>query len=342
MIDNLPDSSEVMPILVSSEQPTFVKTSKVEEVIKWALTYLNTGFPVHFRGPAGTGKTTLAMYIAGQIGRPVILIHGDEELTSSTLVGSETGFRHKKLVDNFIQSVLKSEEQITRDWIDNRLTVACRYGFTLVYDEFTRARPEANNVLLSILEEKILDLPAGRGENSHLGVHPEFRAIFTSNPADYAGVHAAQDALLDRMITINLGHYDEETETAITIKKSDISAQDAKKIVAIVRDLRETYNHNSIPTVRASIKIAKVLKTLNARASATDENFKKVCLDILSLETASPVPYGNRANHAAYDNKASKNFGENLPAGKAGKNGVKEKILSLIQKHTMGGRTYGI
>lgn len=332
MTNNLPDGLEVMPILVSKEQPTFVKTPKVEEIIKWALTYLNTGFPIHFRGPAGTGKTTLAMYIAGQLGRPVILIHGDEELTSSTLVGSETGFRRKKLVDNFIHSVLKSEELLTKDWIDNRLTVACRYGFTLIYDEFTRARPEANNVLLSILEEKILDLPAGRGENSHLGVHPEFRAIFTSNPADYAGVHAAQDALLDRMITINVGHYDEETETAITIKRSDISSQDAKKIVAIVRDLRKTYNNNSISTVRASIKIAKVLKTLNAKACVADENFKKACLDILSLETASFPAYGDRA---------SKNPGENPPIGETGKKDVEEKVLSLILKHT-GGKTYGI
>jgi len=308
MPNNLPDSLEVMPILVAADQPTFVKTPKVEEIVKWALTYLNTGFPIHFRGPTGTGKTTLAMYVAGRIGQPVILIHGDEELSSSSLVGSEIGFRRKKMVDNFIHSVLKSEEQLTKDWIDNRLSVACKHGFTLIYDEFTRARPEANNVLLSILEEKILDLPAGRGEESHLRVHPEFRAIFTSNPADYAGVHAAQDALLDRMITMNLDHYDPETETAITTKKSDISKEDARKIVSIVRGLRKTLGDNSIPTVRASIKIAKVLKNLNAKAAATDENFKKVCLDILSLETATQNP------------------------GREEKD-VKGKILSLIEKH---------
>ncbi|MBU3895850.1 hypothetical protein KKG36_00815, partial [Patescibacteria group bacterium] len=112
---------------------------------------------------------------------------------------------------------------------------------------------------------------------------------------------------------------------------SDISAQDAKKIVAIVRDLRETYNHNSIPTVRASIKIAKVLKALNARASAADENFKKACLDILSLETA---------NHG--EGSPAVRLSSPSKSREAGKKGVEETILSLIQKHTIGGRTYGI
>ena len=71
---------------------------------------------------------------------------------------------------------------MTQQWVDNRLTTACQFGLTLIYDEFTRSRPEANNVLLSILEERILVLPNARGRESYLKVHPDFRAIFTSNP----------------------------------------------------------------------------------------------------------------------------------------------------------------
>jgi len=37
-------------------------------------------------------------------------------------------------------------------WVDNRLTTACANGNTLIYDEFNRSRPEANNALLSVLE----------------------------------------------------------------------------------------------------------------------------------------------------------------------------------------------
>ncbi|ODS34292.1 MAG: gas vesicle protein [Candidatus Scalindua rubra] len=214
--------SEVQPITIAKEQPNFVRTPHIKEIIDRALLYINVGFPIHFSSPAGTGKTTLAAYIAANLEQPVILIHGDDEFSTSDLVGGEHGFRRKKTVDNFIHSVLKTDEKVQADWIDNRLTVACKHGFTLLYDEFTRSRPEANNVLLSVLEERLLDLPAARGEDAYLKVHPNFKAIFTSNPEEYAGVYKAQDALKDRMITIKLGHYDRDTEIVITCAKAGV------------------------------------------------------------------------------------------------------------------------
>jgi len=272
---------EAAPIIVEPSQPGFVQTPYISDVVKRALMYIRSGFPLHLRGPAGTGKTTLALYVAAQLGRPVILIHGDEEFGTSDLVGGEYGYRMKKTVDNFIHTVLKTEEDVKRTWVDNRVTVACRYGFTLLYDEFTRSRAEANNVLLSVLGEGILDLPAGRDEDSHLRVHPDFSAIFTSNPEEYAGIHKAQDALRDRMITINLGYYDRETEIAITRAKAGVSQADAERIVNLVRDFRESGDYEFTPTVRAAIAIAKVLNISGTHPMANDKTFTRVCLDVL-------------------------------------------------------------
>jgi len=279
--------AEVQPIILAKEQPTFIQTPFVKGIIKRALLYLQAGYPTHFSSPAGTGKTTLAMYIAAQLGQPTILIHGDDEFGTSDLVGSEFGYRKKKLVDNFIHSVLKSEESVIGTWVDNRLTVACKYGFTLIYDEFTRSKAEANNVLLSVLEERMLDLPAARGMEGYLRVHPNFRAIFTSNPHEYAGVHRAQDALLDRMITIKLSHYDRDTEVTITTAKADISRLDAEKIVDIIRALRDRDRNGVIPTIRAAIMIGKVMRLSGSSASSSDEGFVQCCLDILDSETDS-------------------------------------------------------
>jgi len=285
---------EAAPIMVEREQPGFVQTSYISDVVKQAQLYIRAGFPLHFRGPAGTGKTTLALYVAAQLGRPVILIHGDEEFGTSDLVGGEYGYRMKKSVDNFIHTVLKTEEDVRRTWVDNRVTVACRYGFTLLYDEFTRSRPEANNVLLSVLGEGVLDLPAGRDEESHLRVHPDFSAIFTSNPEEYAGVHKAQEALRDRMITINLGYYDRATEIAITQAKSGVAQPDAERIVALVRDFRESGDCEFTPTVRACIAIAKVLNISGGRPEVGDDTFTRVCLDVLSSEAdVSGLAKGN-------------------------------------------------
>lgn len=277
--------SEVTPIIIDKDQPGFVLSNYVKGVLRRAMTYMKAGFPVHLSGPAGTGKTTIGMYLAAQIGRPVILIHGDDEFGTSDLIGGQYGYRRKKMVDNFIHSVLKSEENVSPEWVDNRITVACKQGYTLIYDEFTRSRPEANNVLLPILEEKILDLPAARGEEGYLRVSPDFRAIFTSNPEEYAGVYKAQDALKDRMITIKLRHYDRESEASIVEAKSGLPKNEAERVVNIVRSIRETKKNGLQPSVRASIMIAKVLSTTGSSPKPDNSEFVEACLDVLAFDS---------------------------------------------------------
>ena len=278
---------EMTTVLEASPLPDFVETSYVKDLTNRALCYIEAGFPVHLRGPSGTGKTTLAMHLASKIGRPVVMIHGDEEFTTSDLVGGEHGYRIRKVVDRFISRVLKTEEDMVKRWVDNRLTVACKYGFTLVYDEFTRSRPEANNILLSILQEKMMDLPVARdGEEPYLKVHPNFTAIFTSNPEEYAGVHRSQDALRDRMITMDLDYFDYETEIAITQAKSKLSRPYVEMIVNIVRGLRGSGKCEFAPTVRGCIMIAKTLKVRKLTPSRANKVFVQMCQDILASETS--------------------------------------------------------
>jgi gas vesicle protein GvpN len=192
-----------------------------------------------------------------------------------------------KLIDNYIHSVVKTEESLSTLWEDHQLTTACLKGHTLIYDEFNRSRPEANNVLLSILEKRILNLPSlRRSGEGYVRVHDDFRAILTSNPEEYAGVHKTQDALVDRLITIDLGHFDRETEIAITKAKSGRPTEDAARIVDIVRELRGVGVNNHRPTIRACIAIAKILSHRNGRAQVGDPTFWWVCCDVLKTDTA--------------------------------------------------------
>jgi gas vesicle protein GvpN len=273
--------------ILAEPSDEFVGTPFIQEVTEHALAYLEAGCPVHFAGPAGIGKTTLAFHVASTLGRPVVLIQGDDEFASSDLVGRDAGYRRSRLVDNFIHSVVKTHEEMQSLWVDNRLTTACENGYTLVYDEFNRSRPEANNALLSILSERILNLPRLRGiGEGYLEVHPDFRAIFTSNPEEYGGTHKTQDALTDRLVTICLRPMDRETELQITMAKSGIARADAETIVDIVRELRGVGVNNHRPTIRACITIAKVLARRGARARWGDPVLAWVCHDVLSLDTA--------------------------------------------------------
>lgn len=263
----------------------FVVTPSIEKIAERGVAYLEAGYPVHFSGAAGTGKTTLALHVAALRGKPVMLLYGDEEFGTTDLMGGQKGFSSRRLIDNFIHSVLRTEESVQTHWMDNRVTTACKNGFTLVYDEFSRSRPEANNVLLGILEEKLIVLPEARDGKIYLPVHPDFRAIFTSNPEEYAGVHKTQDALLDRMMTIELSYYDRDTEIAITRAKSGLSEVEVVKIVNIVRDFRTFGVANFRPTIRACIMIAHIVASCGGEIRADDPIFLQVCTDVLSLDT---------------------------------------------------------
>jgi gas vesicle protein GvpN len=117
-------------------------------------------------------------------------------------------------------------------------------------------------------------------------VHPDFRAIFTSNPEEYAGVHKTQDALMDRLITLNLGNFDRETEIRIGTAKSGLPRGEVEVVVDLVRELRGTGVNNHRPTVRATIAIARILAHRQARARLDDPVFQWVCHDVLTTETA--------------------------------------------------------
>lgn len=259
----------------------FVETDRIRDLTSRALAYVGAGYPAHLCGPAGSGKTTLALHVAEKIGRPVVLIYGDEETRSSDLVGGSSGYSRRRVVDNFVHTVMRTEDTMTKQWADQRLLVACREGLTLVYDEFTRSRPEANNVLLSILEERVLALPNLRLDGGYVRVHPNFVALFTSNPDDYVGVHKTQDALRDRLVTMYLDPFDWETEVAITQSRSGLPVVEAETVVRVVRAFRDVVLQKNFHSLRTSIKISRILRQRGARAIPDDPAFTETCRDVL-------------------------------------------------------------
>jgi gas vesicle protein GvpN len=257
-------------------------TKGLADLERRGLGYLEAGYPLHLRGPAGSGKTTLALRLAEQLKRPVVLLVGDASFDTRRLVGGEEITRTRKVVDRYISSVMKVENQTNAVWLDRALTVACTEGGTLVYDEFNRAPANANNVLLTVLEERLLVLPkTGRAE-SYVPVHPNFRAIFTSNPVDHVGTNLAQDALTDRMITLDLDVFERSTEIDIVVRRSGLKPADAGRVVDIVRDFRVSREYAQRPTLRASIMIARIAADLKLRVSADDPGFVQLCLDVLA------------------------------------------------------------
>ncbi|MDI6903291.1 MAG: gas vesicle protein GvpN [Methanocellales archaeon] len=264
----------------------FVETPGVKEIEDRVKLWLKVGYPVHIIGPTGCGKTTIAMHVAEELGRPTVWINGDEQVTTTDLIGGYSQIEAESLRDRYIHNVFKSKDILKADWVDNPLTLACKYGYTLVYNEFSRTKPEANNILLSVLEEGILELPTKFGEERYVAVHPDFNAIFTSNSIEYAGVHRAQDALLDRMIGIYMDFYDFKTEVEVVKAHTGISTEEAKKIVKVVRALRDKLPDVQKPGTRACIMIGLGLKAFDGY---TKKDFEQLCVDIVTTKTKSPA-----------------------------------------------------
>src|SRR5262245_22977089 len=86
-------------VIAFESREAFVATPLVDAVCRRAATYLDSGFPVHFRGSAGTGKTTLAMHVANGRGRPVTLMFGDDSFQASDLIGRDKGVQTTRVVD---------------------------------------------------------------------------------------------------------------------------------------------------------------------------------------------------------------------------------------------------
>jgi gas vesicle protein GvpN len=272
------------------EKINFVETPAVREIEERVLLWISAGYPVHLIGPTGCGKTALAMHVASALGRPVVWINGDAQMTTTELIGGYSRVEKQTLSDKFVHNVYKAAETMEATWVDNPLTLACKYGYTLVYNEFSRTKPVANNVLLSVLEEGILELPTKFGEERYVKVHPDFNAIFTSNPVEYAGVYRPQDALLDRLIGVYMDFYDYETEVEIVLAHTDIPRKTAEHVVKVVRGLREMENGSGIekPGTRACIMIAQGLAILGRHGNADIEH---ISADVLTSKVRGPADH---------------------------------------------------
>ena len=280
---SLKTHSEVKEYLVP-EMEYFINSTEIQKLSERIKLWIKTGYPVHLIGPTGCGKSSLAVHIAKELGRPVIWINGDESLTTKDLIGGYAQIKQESIRDNYIHNVFKSSDVIKPDWIDNPLAIACKYGYTLIYNEFSRAKPIANNVLLSVFEEGILEMPARFGTEKYIKVHPDFRAILTSNSVEYAGVHVPQDALLDRMVGVYMDYYSFETEVQIVQEHTGLPEKETEKIVSVIRKIRDQIDESQKPGIRSGIMVGKAMKNLNGNGK---EYFEQLFVDVIATKTSS-------------------------------------------------------
>lgn len=259
----------------------FFENENIRAFIDRAAAYARSGVPLHLTGPAGMGKTSYAIKIAEEFGRPVSFMSGNEWLTSQDFIGREVGQSESTIVDKYVQSVRRTETNTRRDWKDAILAVSMRNGYTLVYDEFTRASPQANSVLLPVIEEGVLVSTDRVSHDSYIHAHSDFRIILTSNCDEYVGVNGAPDALVDRLVTLQLPEPSAETLAGIASYRTGLDTRTCFRIVKLVGELRASVESRKASSLRSVILIARIVAAQVLAGPLDDIALSRIAGDVL-------------------------------------------------------------
>ena len=141
------------------KEPYYLPIS--DEVALYQAAY-SVRMPMMLKGPTGCGKTRFVEYMAWKLGKPLITVACNEDMTASDLVG-------RFLLD----------ANGTR-WQDGPLTIAARYGAICYLDEVVEARQDTTVVIHPLTDSRRVLPLEKKGELVH--AHPDFQLVISYNP----------------------------------------------------------------------------------------------------------------------------------------------------------------
>jgi nitric oxide reductase NorQ protein len=165
--------------------------------------------PVMLKGPTGCGKTRLVEYMAWRLGRPLITVACNDDLSASDLVG-------RWLID-----------AEGTHWQDGPLAQAARFGAICYLDEVVEARADTAVVIHPLTDtRRALPLVA---HNELLQAHPDFMLVVSYNPGPASREMKASTR--QRFCALALDYPAADAEALIVSQESGIDLGAAKVIV---------------------------------------------------------------------------------------------------------------
>jgi MoxR-like ATPase len=183
-------------------------------------------------------------------------------ISTNTIQGS-AGTTEDQIKYSWNYALLLNEGPTLRALVPAPLYVGMRDGILVRFEEITRCPPEIQDVLVSILSDKIMTVPELSGEERVLLAKPGFNVIATANIRD-RGVHEMSSALKRRFnfetvhpirdLKLEMSVVSRECERLL--RESSVAVETPSEVIELLvtafQDLREGVSAEGIQLERST------------------------------------------------------------------------------------------
>jgi nitric oxide reductase NorQ protein len=203
-----------------TEQPYY--EAQENEVALYEAAY-DARLPVMIKGPTGCGKSRFIEHMAWKLGKPLITVACNEDMTASDLIG-------RYLLD----------ANGTR-WVDGPLTTAARIGAICYLDEVVEARQDTTVVIHPLTDHR-RNLPLDK-KGEMVNAHADFQLVISYNPGYQSLMKDLKQSTKQRFAALEFDYPMASVETSIVIKEAGTTEEIAKKLVKIAVIARNLKGH---------------------------------------------------------------------------------------------------
>ena len=243
-------------------------------------------------GEPGTAKSMLSELLAAAI----------SGCSTNTIQGS-AGTTDDQIRYSWNYALLLAKGPCLEALVPAPLYVGINEGAIVRFEEITRCPAEIQDVLVSVLSEKLLMVPELRGADRVLLARPGFNVIATANTRD-RGVHEMSSALKRRFNfeTVRpLGSLDLEVELvtrecrrllAEASAPAEVEADAITVLVTVFQDLREGRTADAVPVERPTAVMSTAEAVSVAFSSGLDAYYygnKRLSAESVARHLAAAV-----------------------------------------------------
>lgn len=179
--------------------------------------------PMMLKGPTGCGKSRFVEYMAYRLGRPLITVACNEDMTASDLVG------------RFLLDADGTK------WQDGPLATAARIGAMCYLDEVVEARQDTTVVIHPLTDHR-RTLPLDK-KGELIEAHKDFQLVISYNPGYQSLMKDLKQSTKQRFGALDFDYPTEKIEIEIVSKESGVDKATAEKLVQISHRARNLKGH---------------------------------------------------------------------------------------------------